>query len=69
VNKYALTDFSTNLSDASQECAQAHTNMLMPLENKTIHNYNFNMLSALKRNINYSTNIYVFAAGGLMSAL
>jgi hypothetical protein len=49
VNKYELTDFSTNYSDASQECAQSHTDMVMPMENKNIHDYNLNMLSALKR--------------------
>jgi hypothetical protein len=69
MSKYALTDFSTNYSDVYQECAQAHTNMLMPIENKNIHDYNFYMLSALKENINYSSYIYVFAAGGLLSAL
>jgi hypothetical protein len=49
VNKYALTDFGTYCSDACQECAQAHTNMLMPMENKNIYDYNLYMLSALKR--------------------
>jgi hypothetical protein len=33
----------------SGQCAQAQTNTVMPMENKHIHNYNFNMLSALKR--------------------
>jgi hypothetical protein len=41
----------------------------MPMENKNIHDYNFNILSALKRKHNYSTYIYVFAAGGLLSSL
>jgi hypothetical protein len=32
------------------------------MENKNIYDYNFNMLSALKKNpTNYSTYIYVFA--------
>jgi hypothetical protein len=35
--------------DACQECAQAHINTLIPMENKNIHDNNFNMLSALKR--------------------
>jgi hypothetical protein len=71
VNKYALTDFSANYSDTSQECAQTHMNTIMPMENRNIHDKNFNMLSALKENINYSTYIklYVFAAGGFLSAL
>jgi hypothetical protein len=49
VNKYALTDSSTYYLDACQKFAQAHTNTLMPMENKYIHDYNFNMFSALKR--------------------
>jgi hypothetical protein len=72
VNKYALTDFSTNYSDASQECTQAHTNTVMPMENKKNHDYNFNMLSALKRKyklFNVHTIVYVCAARGLLSAL
>jgi hypothetical protein len=48
VNEYALTEFSTNYSDASQECAEAHANTLTPMENKNVHDYKFNMLSALK---------------------
>jgi hypothetical protein len=63
VNEYALTDFSTNYSDASQECAQAHTNTLMPMENKNIHDYNFNMLSALKRNYKLF-NVHIFICCG-----
>jgi hypothetical protein len=44
VNKYTLTDFSTNYSDASQECAQAHANMVVPMENNNIHDYKFNII-------------------------
>jgi hypothetical protein len=48
VNKYALTDFSTNYSDACQECAEAHTNTLMPMEKKISMVTILNFLSALK---------------------
>jgi hypothetical protein len=68
VNKYALTNFSTNYSDASQECAQAHTNTLMPMKNKIMHHdYNFNMLSALKRKYKVF-NVHI-SMGGLLSTL
>jgi hypothetical protein len=79
VNKYALTDFSTYYSDACQECAQVHTNTLMPMENKNIHDYNFYMLSALKWKYKlFNVHIYfccgrafvcpVIFTGGLLSA-
>jgi hypothetical protein len=38
-----------SVTDDGQECAQAHTNMYMPMENKNVNDYNFDILSALKR--------------------
>jgi hypothetical protein len=44
--------------------------MVVPMENNNIHDYKFNIICWVhwKENMNYSTYIYVFAAGGLLSA-